>query len=358
MNASTLIEQAAKGRWDEARAWAWYNARSWLVGCNFIPSGSINQLEMWQAETFHPEEIDRELGWLATIGMNSARVYLHDLLWKQDAKGFLSRIDQFLDIAEKNGIGIMFDIFDSCWYPYPELGKQREPKPRKHNSFWLQSPGATIVNDAKLFDELEGYVTGLVSHLRDDKRVIIWDLWNEPENFSMGGHEKGMTPERKLELVTPLLVKTYQWVRSCNPSQPLTSAVWTGDWSDEKLIPLQKIQLLASDVISFHRYIPLEETRRTVEPLKRFGRPLLCTEYVARGNGSDFLTILPYFHEEKIGAYNWGAVSGKTNTIYPWDSATKVYTEEPTPWHHDIFRADGTPYDVRETELIKSLTGR
>ena len=355
---SELIERASRGRWEEARAWSWYNSQPWRVGCNFIPSGSINQLEMWQADTFHLEEIDRELGWLAAIGMNSARVFLHDLLWKQDAEGFLARVDQFLDIAGKHGIGIMFVFFDSCWYPYPEVGKQREPHPRRHNSFWLQSPGAPLVNDAQAFDELEDYVTGFVRHFRDDQRVIIWDVWNEPENFSMGGHEKDMTKERKLELVTPLVAQAFQWIRSANPTQPLTSAIWEGDWADDKLIPLQKIQLLASDLISFHRYVSLAETRRTVEPLKRFGRPLLCTEYVARAEGNSFETILPYFHQEKIAAYNWGAVSGKTNTIYPWDSATRIYTEEPVPWHHDIFRPDGSPYDSKETALIKALTGQ
>jgi hypothetical protein len=358
MEDLNFIEHAAQGRWDEARAWRWYNARPWLVGCNFIPSGAINQLEMWQADTFNPAEIDRELGWLAGIGMNSARVYLHDLPWKTDAGGFLTRINQFLDIAEKHGIGIMFVFFDSCWYPFPESGKQREPEPRKHNSFWLQSPGAPIVNDAKAFEALEDYVTGFVGHFRDDLRVIIWDVWNEPENFSMGGHEKNMTPERKEQLVTPLLAKTFQWVRSANPTQPLTSAIWVGDWADDKLSLLQKIQLSGSDIISFHRYVPLEETEATVEPLKRFGRPLICTEYMARTAGSTFESILPYFHREKIGAYNWGAVSGKTNTIYPWDSATKIYTEEPVPWFHDIFRPDGSPYDPKETALIKKLTGR
>jgi len=357
MIISNLISEAAKGRWDETRARQWYEGVNWPVGCNFIPSGAINQLEMWQADTFNPKELDRELGWLAGIAMNTARVFLHDLIWKQGAKGFLSRIDQFLDIAERHGMRIMFVFFDSCWNPEPISGPQRAPTPGVHNSYWAQSPGATIVGDPAAFARLEEYVTGVVEHLRNDKRVLVWDVWNEPDNINMGKFRVGtMSQEQKNDLVMPLLAKTFQWVRSANPTQPLTSGVWAGDWSsDDKLIPLQRVQLFASDVISFHRYTALEETRATVEPLKRFGRPLLCTEYVARGAGSTFESILPYFKQEKIGAYNWGAVAGKTNTIYPWTSWEKPYTEEPVPWHHDIFRPDGSPYDPKETALIKSL---
>jgi len=360
MTISESIEEAAKDRWDKARAWRWYDAQPWPVGCNFIPSGAINQLEMWQADTFTPKEIDRELGWLAGIGMNTARVFLHDLLWKQDAMGFLARIDQFLDIAERHKIGTMFVFFDSCWNPHPVLGAQPAPIPGLHNSCWAQSPGTAIVSDPDAFARLEEYVVGVVNHFRNDKRVLVWDVWNEPENITNPRYQtKNLTLEQKAGIVVPLLARTFQWARSAQPTQPLTSGIWTGDWSsDEKLTPIQQLQLRASDVISFHRYTALEETRATVEPLKRFGRPLLCTEYVARGAGSTFEAILPYFKQEKIAAYNWGAVSGKTQTIYPWDSWEKTYSAEPAVWHHDIFRPDGSPYDSRETALIKSLLGR
>ena len=360
MFISNLIEEASKGRWDEKRTWHWYDAQPWLVGCNFVPSSAINQLEMFQADTFNPAEIDKELGWLAGIGMNTVRVFLHDLLWTQDAKGFLSRVDQFLDIATKHKIGTMLVFFDSCWNPYPQAGTQPAPKPRVHNSNWAQSPGAAIANDPATFAKLEDYVTAVVDHFKNDKRVIIWDIWNEPDNINMGTFDtKSMTQKQKGEIITPLLAKAFQWVRSANPTQPLTSGVWAGEWSsDDKLESWQNVQLLASDITSFHRYVPLDETRATVEPLKRFGRPLVCTEYVARSAGSTFEAILPWFKQEKIGAYNWGAVEGKTNTIYPWDSWEKTYTAEPEPWHHDIFRPDGSPYDPKETALIKSLTGK
>ena len=355
METAQLIKRAGQGRWDETRAWAWYDKQPWRVGCNFIPSRAINQLEMWQADSFDRVEIDRELGWLEDLGMNTVRVYLHDLLWKEDSGRFLARIDQFLGIAALHNIAVMFVFFDSCWFPYPELGRQRPPTPHRHNSHWVQSPGAAILRDARAFAALEGYVTGVVEHFRDDPRIFAWDIWNEPDNCGSDGRE-GLTVEEKTRLVTPYLADSFQWARAGRPSQPLTSAIWQGDWvPDEKMIPLHQVQVFGSDIISFHRYLSLEETRATVEPLKRWGRPLLCTEYLARGAGSTFEAILPYFHREKIAAYNWGAVSGKTQTIYPWDSGSKTYTSEPEVWHHDIFRPDGTPYDSRETELIKSL---
>ena len=84
-------------RWSEQKANDWYAQQPWLVGSNYIPKSAINQLEMWQEATFDPAEIDKELGWAEGLGMNTMRVFLHDLLWQQDAPGFRKRIDQFLD---------------------------------------------------------------------------------------------------------------------------------------------------------------------------------------------------------------------------------------------------------------------
>jgi len=360
MNTTDLVQHASQKRWGAERAWAWHESLPWLAGCNFVPSCAVNQLEMWQAETFAPEIIDRELGWLAALGMNSMRVFLHDILWKQDRAGFLARMEQYLEIADKHGIGTMFVIFDSCWNPEPKAGPQQGPTPGVHNSYWVQSPGRAIVEDAAAFDRLEDYVTGVVEHFRDDKRVHAWDVWNEPDNFYMGVDAAGNKPIAQIrELILPRLARAFDWVRAGKPTQPATSGIWVGDWTDDATLdPFFKFQLLASDVVSFHRYLPPEETRASIETLKRFGRPMLCTEYVARRDGSTFQAILPVFKEEKIAAYNWGAVAGKTQTYYHWDSWQKPYVGEPPEWHHDVLRPDGTPYDAAETELIKKLTSR
>jgi hypothetical protein len=57
------ICEGQSSRWSEAAANAWYSKQPWLVGSNYIPSNAVNQLEMWQADTFDPARIDTKLGW-------------------------------------------------------------------------------------------------------------------------------------------------------------------------------------------------------------------------------------------------------------------------------------------------------
>jgi hypothetical protein len=347
----------AQSRWSEAKANAWSNDHRWLVGCNFSPSTAINQLEMWQADSFDAATIDRELGWAEQLGFTSVRVFLHHLLWQQDAKGFLKRMDEFLTIAHKHRIGVMFVLFDSCWDPDPKLGQQREPKPFVHNSGWVQTPGREFTANPARLDELKPYVQGVVGHFRKDKRIDFWDLYNEPDNMNGSGYNR-LEPTNKVESARLLLEKTFAWARAMKPTQPLSSAPWMGPWADPaKLSPMEKLQLEQSDIITFHNYDNLEKLKPCVDNLRRYHRPIICTEYMARPVGSKFDPNLGYMKEQNVGAYNWGFVSGKTQTIFPWDSWDKTYTNEPPVWFHDIFRADGTPYKTEEVKFIKSLTG-
>ena len=359
----TLASDAvARDRWTPAEAQTWAKSQPWLVGCNYIPSTAINQLEMWQAETFDPKTIDRELGWAEGLGFTSVRVFLHHLPFEQDREAFLKRIDEFLAIAERHKIGAVLVPFDSVWDPNPKLGKQRDPQPGLHNSGWVQCPGAPDLTNPERHKLLEEYVRGVVGRFKADRRVQAWDVWNEPDNLnnnSYGENHLKQEPPHKLELTMPLLAKTFVWARECDPSQPLTSGVWIGNWPDEaKLTPTEKIQLNESDVISFHSYGKLEDLKKCVDNLRRYERPLLCTEYMARPNGSTFDPHLAYLKEQKVAAHCWGFVNGKSQTIYPWDSWQKPYKAEPKVWFHDIFRADGTPYDAKEVEYIRGVTGK
>jgi hypothetical protein len=350
----------AGGRWAEARAEQWYRAQPWLVGANYNPASAINQLEMWQADTFNAAEIDKELGWAAGIGMNTMRVFLHDLLWQQDAAGFTRRVDQFLGIADKHGIKPMFVLFDSVWDPNPTLGKQRDPKPGVHNSGWVQGPGAAALKDPAQHARLEAYVKGIVGAFANDRRVLAWDIWNEPDNMN-GSSYKAQEPANKQELVLALLPKTFAWARAAKPTQPLTSGVWQGDWSTEAAMsPTARLQVAESDIVSFHNYDAAPELEKRIGWLKRYNRPLLCTEYMARGNGSTFEGALPVLHKHGIAAYNWGLVAGKTQTHLPWDSWRQPYVNgrEPKVWFHEVFKADGTPYRAEEVELIRGLTSK
>jgi hypothetical protein len=345
-------------RWSEEKAAAWYQQQPWLVGSNFIPSNSINELEMWQAESFDPQEIDKELGWAESIGMNTMRVFLHDLMWQQDSAGFTKRIDQFLAISAKHHIRPVFVLFDSCWDPAPKLGPQHPPTPGVHNSGWVQSPGKQALSDRSQYPRLQAYVKGVVGAFANDPRVLAWDVWNEPDNDNRTAYGK-VELANKVKYVNELLPQVFEWARSAHPTQPLTSGVWQGDWNLEKAHPTARIQLEQSDVISFHNYGWPEEFEERVLTLQRYKRPLICTEYMARPAGSTFDTVLPLALKYHVAAINWGLVAGKTQTYLPWDSWERPYvTIDPVSWFHEVFRQDGTPYRKHETDLIRSLTSQ
>jgi hypothetical protein len=337
----SVVDSAAKvGKvWTTEKANAWYGSHKWLTGADYIPANAVNQLEMWQADSFDPARIDRELGWAEGIGFNTLRVFLHSLAWKQDPEGFKKRVDRFLAIADRHHIVPMFVFFDDCWNKVPEAGPQPAPKPGIHNSGWVQDPGQPASENPANFPELEKYVKDVMGYFAHDKRILLWDLYNEPGNSG------------KKDASLPLLTKIFTWARSVNPDQPLTAGLW--DWSLEKL---NTFQVANSDIITYHDYEELPQHQRVVSILKSFGRPLICTEYMARPRNSLFSTILPMLKKENVGAINWGFVSGKTNTIYAWDTPIPDGSE-PALWFHDIFRKDGTPYKQDEVDLIKKLNG-
>jgi hypothetical protein len=341
-------------RWTAEKANAWYAAQPWLVGSNYLPADAINELEMWQPETFDPKRIDLELSWAQSLGMTTMRVFLHDLLW-QDSAGFKKRLNTFLTIANKHHIKPLFVLFDSCWDPNPKLGPQHAPTPGVHNSGWVQSPGASALQDESQYPRLKAYVQGVVGAFANDKRILGWDVWNEPDNGNSSSYQD---PKNKRELVEALLPHVFAWAREVHPSQPLTSGVWHNiPAAPDKIGAMSKIQLELSDVISFHSYEPPDQFRAEVKWLQQYGRPILCTEYMARPRGSTFEAILPVAKELKVDAINWGFVAGKSQTYLPWDSWQHPYVDHPPPvWFHDIFKENGDPYKAAETAFIKKIT--
>ncbi|RJF90630.1 endo-1,4-beta-xylanase [Sphingomonas cavernae] len=356
--ASLLAMTPAHAReiWSKEQANGWYDKQPWLVGANYNPSSAINQLEMWQGDTFDPKRIDQELGWAQAMGMNTMRVYLHNMLWEQDAKGLKQRINQFLEIAARHNIKPMFVLFDSCWDPEPKLGPQHPPIPGVHNSGWVQAPGRARLEDKSQYPKLRAYVEDVVGSFAKDQRILAWDVWNEPSNSGGGNYPQHVG---KQKLVEELLDDVFAWARDKNPVQPLTSGVWEhDDWSSmDRLDAIEKIQISQSDVISFHDYSWPETFERRVKQLQGYGRPILCTEYMARGNGSTFDGSMPIGKRHNVAMINWGFVDGKSQTRMPWDSWKKPYTyDEPTIWFHEVLRTDGTPYRKAEVDLIRSLT--
>lgn len=351
-------------RWTAEAANEWYAKQKFLMGGNYVPANAINQIEMWQEETYDPARIDLELGWAEKIGMNTMRVFLHDLVWQQDGEKYIERIDNFLSICERHNIRPMLVLFDSVWDPFPKTGPQREPVPGVHNSGWVQGPGAEVLKNLEPhMPRLKDYVQGVVGAFANDPRVLAWDMWNEPDNTNgagLGGAVQYGThePKNKSDILIKLLPQVFDWARAVNPKQPLTCGIWIGNWSNhEQMEPLHKLQVELSDVVSFHNYDGPQEFETRVTQLQRYGRPLLCTEYMARGRGSTFEDILPLMKKFNVAAYNWGFVAGKSQTHLPWDSWKEPYVgdRQPNPWFHDIFDKNGTPYRPAEVEFIKSI---
>ena len=353
--ASSLF---AREKWTEQQANSWYAAQPFYAGANFIPSNAINQIEMWSDATFSPDVIDRELGWAASIGFNAMRVYLSDLVWKHEGETFFKNMEKYLEIADKHGIKTLFVIFDSCWNPESKYGKQPEPKLCKHNPGWVKSPSLAIVKDESQWGYLEEYVKATISRFKDDPRIIGWDIYNEPGNVGytvIDGNEKG--DSAAFYGTKKLLEKTFVWARSANPSQPITAGVWVHDGHTVGK-EFNQLQLSESDIITFHNYNPPTSLKKQIAQLKKYNRPLICTEYMARPK-SMFNPSLGIMKAEKVGAINWGLVSGKTQTIYSWEFNKKNATPDMLKvWFHDIFYERGIPYNKKDGEYIKSIMGK
>jgi hypothetical protein len=350
------------GRWSVGKASLWSGSLPWLVGCNYIPANAINQLEMWQAGSFDLDTIRRELKWARHLGFNSLRVFLHDLLWAEDAEELLRRMDAFLGACREHGMRVLFVFFDSCHRPDPRAGAQPPCVKEYHNSGWAQSPSADLLlryAGGKVSSEermrLQEYVREPMRRFGTDDRVLAWELFNEPGQDGNG------------ESAAALLRDAWKWAREVNPSQPICSTA-EGSVGAVNL----DIGRVNSDVISFHCYDD-RKLESIISAYAGTGRPVLCTEYMSRPS-STFEGALPVLQRHRVAAFNWGFVSGKTGTVWPWSSregkdvselrkqkAHVLQAGEPFPepdvWFHDIYRIDGTPFSEDETEFIRKMTG-
>jgi hypothetical protein len=355
LTRSPRASAAGPGRWSADRANTWYRAQRRLVGANYIPANAINQLEMFQPDTYDPGRIYAELGMARSLGLNTLRVFLHDLLWVQDRRGFLRRLMQFLTMAASHAIKPLFVFFDSCWDPHPRTGPQHAPVPGVHNSGWVQSPGAERLGDPSYVAVLRDYVTGVLTQFRNDERILGWDLWNEPDNPADA--YRAVERRDKIDLVAELLPQVFDWARAVDPIQPLTSGVWQGTWADPaRRSPIAATQLDNSDVISFHSYADPTDFEGRIAELTPTQRPLLCTEYLARTLGSNVEGILPVAVRHGVAAYNWGLVAGKTQTYLPWDSWDHPNPVPPGGWFSDLLHLDGRPYRDSEVRAIRGVT--
>lgn len=342
----------ASGRWTAEQANEWYEGVEWPVGCDYVPAYAGNQLQMWDGATWDAEAIDRELGWAEDLGFNSVRVFLHHKLWEADRDAFFARIGEFLTIADSHGISTLLTIFTNGGSEQRYIGEDIVPVEGIHNSIWAQTPGKTIVNDPEEWDEMEKYVKDLLRNFKRDRRIIAWCLYNEPENV----------PECN---TLPFMKEVFAWAWDIRPSQPLTATVITNPFTRKvkyyKRFPIITFACEHSDIISYHCYDPTRDHEDFLSMLEPFGRPVFCTEYMARTRGCTFESTLPLLKEHKVAAYSFGLVNGATQCHYEWndviDGEKVPFTEEPQLWFHDILRPDGTPQYEEEVQWLRGFLG-
>lgn len=337
LSSAATAQESVPGRWTEQRAWDWYEQTSWYCGFNYIPAYAINYTAMWDKTTFDPVVIDKELALAEKIGMNSLRAVLQYAVYEDDPTYFLETLDKFMAICAKHHIQFMPALFDDCSFgitPDPKVGKQPEPLKGWYAWAWSPSPGHSMVTNPATYPKLEKYVKAVINRFKDDPRIMLWDLYNEPTNGGLGN------------TTLPLLQQVIQWAREIDPKQPLSVGVFD---TNPKL---NEIILANSDVITFHNYGNQQNLLNQINELKQHKRPIINTEWMNRPAHSTIVNNLAVFYKEHVGCMLWGLVNGKTQTDLPWGHRPG----DPVPhvWQHDLFKPDFTPYNQREVDLLKN----
>ena len=348
-------------KWSKERIWDWYNQRPWIRGCNFISSDCANRVDQWQEYKFEErfETTERELALAAETGFNSIRIIPEFFVWEQEHDGFMKRFERYIEAAHKNGISCMVVLGNDCMPPKEEalkrrrLGEQKVDwgyhggrKVSQHGT--SKEPGLSVLDDPESAEKYYEFVREIVTKYKDDERIIIWDVFNEP----------GQAKRKSMSL--PHLKKFFEIIRDIDPIQPLTVGIWTTLDDIRDLPEIEKYGLENSDIVSFHNYDTYSKNIGKINQLKKLGRPIINTEWLARCMGNTVDEMFPLFFLEKIGCYNWGFVAGKTQTYEQWESMWDLYNKDPEhiswdfdKWLHDLYRPSLHPYNPNEIKLIK-----
>lgn len=349
-------------KWTSEQAWQWYRSYPWLRGCNYIGSDCANRRDQWQSygAEAHLATADRELALARETGFNTVRLIADFDVWYQEPESFMDILERYLTICSKNGQYVMLVLSSEAELPNGDV-RAFVPKKLGEQTYALgyhqgRSPKVLAVNEDKsrIYHPLESpvlrescltMVRQIVEKYREDPRIICWNIYNEPGIFLK-------------ERAIPVLEELFETVRALHPVQPLTAELFSGLPEGRPLEP-ERVALELSDVISFHCYLPFREFCRQIDYLRQYDRPLLCTEWLNRLNGSGIREIFPLLYAEDIGSWCWGFVVGKTQTNEPWYGLWKEYAAgrcqdlDFTKWLHDLYRPSLLPYDPRETELIR-----
>ena len=291
---------------------------------------------MWQESTFNLELIEEELEWAQDAGYNALRVQLSYTVWQNDSEAYLERIDDFLDEAKDHDLNVGLVLLDDSRRAKSpvKIGPQPEATPGVYNSQWVPSPEADVVVNPEKWNEVEGYVRGIIGHFSKDERILFWDVYHAPGYDDLW--QKSL----------PLLESAFVWARNEEPRQPLTAGPWT-----QYMSPMSVRVMELSDFISLQTFDDVEGVKSKIQILAQFDRPIVCTDWLKRGNNNNFENILPIFAEEKIGWFSRGLVKGETQFHLP----DQGETVEEGVWQQNVLNEDGTAYDEDEIEMIQDF---
>jgi len=352
-------------QWTCEQAWQWYNQRPWVMGVNYVPSITLHGYELWQEQT-HEEVmacVRREIELMKDIGVNSVRTFLRFDAWYYDPKGFMERLNNYLDALNSAGITLMPVVFNDCL----NFGRPEDITPKRPggwHSYDIGHHGGAIKNPFtgekkligwNLWDEpewrepQENYLRDLLAHFGQDERIYAWDLWNEPGNSN------------RHDMSIPYLKRAFEIGREMDTLQPLTAGPFTfpkgyGVDPAVEVEPIARVALDESDIVTFHHYGGFERGKEIANKLAQEGRPMLNTEWLNRILDNQMADHLPYYHDERIGSYSWGLVAGKSQHFLPWDTLWNRRELPLNRWQHDLFDTYHTPYDPAELELMRRLS--
>ena len=352
-------------RWSSEKAWEWYNSKPWIRGCNFMGSDCANRIDQWQEYGFEEKLVtaEREFALMESIGYNSIRVIIEYEVWEKQHDGFMDRLDRYMDAAWRHGISTMIVLSNECSVRGPEFvpatfGEQFwEPGYHGGKDFkvWYQHGNDNrynILDNPEVAPKYYDMVRELMTKYKNDERVIVWNLMNEPGN---GRGTKSL----------PHLKKFFEIGWEIDPIQPLCADVWRGMKNGRPTTEMECFALDNSDVISYHSYSTYYNNVLIIKQLEKYNRPIFNTEWLSRVNGNTIQAMLPLFLLKKIGCYQWGFVAGKYQTYEPSQGVWRKYEEKGydavkhidfTKWQHDLYRPGGRfPYDPAEIEIIKEL---
>ncbi|MBQ9544482.1 MAG: cellulase family glycosylhydrolase, partial [Clostridia bacterium] len=345
-----------KEKWSKEEARSWYENQNWIRGWSGYPSNCVNWLAMWQKYGHEKvfAQIEKEFDLAQKTGFNAVRVRLSLAVWTEEHDSFMQNVEEYLVLADKYGIKVMFIFGNDCsapkeLYKPPVFGEQKVDwgyhGGAKRGTFTqIHSNIGYIPEDEPETRELfYKMVDEISAKYARDERVQIWNVWNEIGNAKRG------------TLSLEMMKKCFEIIRSNDPVQPLTAECWSNVSKPELLTEGELAAMELSDVISFHCYLSFPETVKAIEWLKSYERPIINTEWLNRIEHNDVEQIFPLFFLERIGSYNWGLIQGYSQTYEPWGRYSKAIDDPDyagdfdfTKLQHDLYRFNGHPYIAKE----------